>query len=430
MLKNGLFALLAFIATSTCIFAQQTPAEAQEGSILVLNAKAHLGNGKVIENSAIGFENGKLTLVADATLIRIDKEAWDKIIRAEGKEIYPGFIAPNSQIGLKEIDAVRATRDNREVGGFNPNVRSIIAYNTDSKVTPTIRTNGVLLAQIVPEGGTIPGTSSIVELDGWNWEDAVYKMDEGIHLDWPNTHSRSGWWGNPGPTKKNDKYTTSLNEIKNHFKEAQAYTNRKADTKNLKFEAMSGLFNAEKQLFIHTNSAKTIMDAIQFIKEMGVKAVIVGGKESWLVADLLAENNIPVILGNTQTLPSNTDDDIDQPFKTPNILHENGVLFSIGMTGAWEQFNLAFQAGQAVSYGLPYEEAVKALTANTAEILGIGETVGTLEKGKDATFFISAGDALDMRTCKLEQAFIQGKEIDLDNKFKTLARKFRGKYQK
>ncbi len=428
MLKNGLIGIFVLLLANINLLAQQTPAAAQKGSILILNAKAHLGNGEVIENSAIGFENGKLTLVGDATVIRPNPAEWDKIIEAGGKEIYPGFIAPNSQLGLTEIDAVRSTRDNREVGRFNPNIRSIIAYNTDSRVTPTVRSNGVLLAQIVPEGGTVSGTSSIVELDGWNWEDAAYKTDDGIHLHWPRTHNRSGWWAEPGPSKKNDKYSERVTIVKNQFKEAKAYTNRKARTKNLKLEAMSGLFNAEKKLFVHANNAQAITDVIQFIKEIDVQAVIIGGKESWLIADLLAENNIPVILGNTQDLPSNTDDDIDQPFKTPQILHEKGVLFALSMEGGWQQFNLPFQAGQAVAYGLPYEEGVKALTSNTAEILGIGDRVGTLEKGKDATFFISAGDALDMRTCKVEQAFIQGKTVDLDNKHKALSRKFRGKY--
>lgn len=426
-MKNAILVFL-FCFIGTAISAQETPAKAQSQSILILNAKAHLGTGKVIENSAIGFANGKITLVTDARTNPPNTGEWDKVIDAAGKEIYPGFIAPNTQIGLVEIGAVRATRDAREVGGFNPNVRSIIAYNTDSRVTPTIRANGVLTAQIVPEGGRVPGSSSIVQLDGWNWEDAAYKTDNGIHLNWPRMHTRSGWWAAPGPTKKNDDYDKQITEVKQHFSAAKAYAQSKTDAKNLKFEAMRGLFNGEKKLFIHTNSAKAMIEVIQFIKGIDIQGVIVGAKDAWLVADELAANNIPVILGNTHDLPSNVDDDIDQPFKTPKILHDKGVLFGLSMEGAWQQFNLPFQAGQAVSYGLPYEEGIKALTANTAKILGIDSTTGTLEMGKDATFFISVGDALDMRTAKLEQAFIEGKAISLDNKFKRLARKFRGKY--
>jgi len=424
-----ILSILIICALSVLVFAQQTPAPPQSKSILILNAKAHLGTGKIIENSAIGFVNGKITLVTDATTNPPNTDEWNKVIDATGKEIYPGFIAPNTQLGLVEINAVRATRDSREVGGFNPNVRAIISYNTDSRVTPTVRTNGVLTAQIVPEGGRISGSSSIVQLDAWNWEDAAYKTDEGIHLNWPSMHTRSGWWAAPGPTKKNDDYSEQTAEIKRHFSEANAYTKSTPESKNLKFEAMRGLYDGSKKLYVHTNSAKAIIEVIQFAKEADLEVVIVGGKEAWLVADELVASETPVILSNTQSLPSNVDDDIDQPFKTPNMLHEKGVLFALSMEGAWEQFNLAFQAGQAVSYGLPYEEAIKALTANTAKIMGIDDRIGTLEAGKDATFFICVGDVLDMRTNKVEQAFIEGREISLDNKFKRLARKYRSKYE-
>jgi len=424
-----ILSILIICALSVLVFAQQTPAPPQSKSILILNAKAHLGTGKIIENSAIGFVDGKITLVTDATTNPPNTDEWNKVIDATGKEIYPGFIAPNTQLGLVEINAVRATRDSREVGGFNPNVRAIISYNTDSRVTPTVRTNGVLTAQIVPEGGRISGSSSIVQLDAWNWEDAAYKTDEGIHLNWPSMHTRSGWWAAPGPTKKNDDYSEQTAKIKRHFSEANAYTKSTPESKNLKFEAMRGLYDGSKKLYVHTNSAKAIIEVIQFAKEADLEVVIVGGKEAWLVADELVASETPVILSNTQSLPSNVDDDIDQPFKTPNMLHEKGVLFALSMEGAWEQFNLAFQAGQAVSYGLPYEEAIKALTANTAKIMGIDDRIGTLEAGKDATFFICVGDVLDMRTNKVEQAFIEGREISLDNKFKRLARKYRGKYE-
>ena len=186
-----IIALISTIALATICFAQNpAPANKQTESILVMNGTAHLGNGQVIQNSLLGFENGKLTLVGDATTVRLDKSKYKRTIDAAGKQVYPGFIACNTSIGLTEIDAARATRDNYEVGDLNPNVRSIIAYNTDSKLTPTIRTNGILLAQVVPYGGTITGQSSVVELDGWNWEDAAYRTDEGIHLNWPNMFIR------------------------------------------------------------------------------------------------------------------------------------------------------------------------------------------------------------------------------------------------
>ncbi len=406
-------------------FAQQTPAPPQAKPILILGAKAHLGNGQVIENSAIGFENGKLTVVSDATSIRIDRTAYD-IIDATGKEVYPGFIGTNTRLGLVEIDAVRSTNDYREVGYMNPNVRAIIAYNTDSKVTPTVRSNGVLMAQITPSGGRISGSSSVVSLDAWNWEDASYAADIGIHLNWPRLFRFTGWWAEPGEIKKNDKYDEQVRAIKDFFAEAKAYQDQKGP-KNLKFEAMRGVFDGNKTLFIHTNDAKTMTEAILFAEMYKAKIVIVGGRDAWMIADFLRDHKVGVILRQTQSLPGREDSDIDQPFKTPAQLHAAGVTFAFNIGGAWEQRNLPFQAGQAVGFGLDYEAAVSGLTLNTAKILGVDATLGSLEVGKDATLFISEGDALDMRTCKIERAFIQGRDIDLDNKQKALYRKFKTK---
>lgn len=194
---SGLMSWILVALFSTISFAQiPTPALPQSQPIVLRGGTAHIGNGQVIENSIIRFENGKITFVGTSGEFIPDDNT--KIIDAAGKHIYPGLIAANTTIGLSEIEAVRATLDFNETGELNPNVRSIIAYNTDSKIIPTIRSNGVLLAQITPRGGRISGTSSIVELDAWNWEDAAYKTDIGIHLNWPSKFSQTGWWAEPG----------------------------------------------------------------------------------------------------------------------------------------------------------------------------------------------------------------------------------------
>ncbi len=422
-MKNISNILILFLLLQINLVAQQTPAAVQSEAILITGATAHIGNGEVIENSAIAFENGKLTLVADATTIRINPSEYQQIIDASGKQVYPGFIAPNTTLGLIEIEAVRATNDMREVGSFNPSLRSIIAYNTDSDIMPTVRSNGVLMAQVVPQGGRVSGQSSVVQLDAWNWEDAAYATDNGIHLRWPRMFS---WWGN----EKNKDYDAQKDEIVNTMKEALAYTKKQSPAKtNLKLEAMAGLFDKSKTLYVHTGDAKSMTEAVLFAKEFDLRMVIVGGRDAWMIPDLLKKNNVSVILGDTHSLPSRTDSDIDEPFKTALTLQEAGVLYCFGMNGAWQQRNLGFQAGQAVGYGLDKEDAVTALTLNTAKILDIDKTVGSLETGKDATLFISESDALDMRSSKLTHAFIQGRAIDLDNKQKALYRKFKAKYE-
>ncbi len=426
------FLLFLFLAIIPSAAQSPIPAPAQKTAILIMGATAHLGNGTVIANSAIAFENGKLTLVADATLIRIDRTKYSKIFDAAGKQVYPGFIAPNTQLGLVEIDAARPTVDFAEVGSLNPSTRTLIAYNTDSEVSPTVRTSGVLLAQIVPAGGTISGTSSVVQLDAWNWEDAAYRPDDGVHLNWPVPRTPPGVEAGSKDleAKKIEQYDKELAALRRFFEEARSYLQLPApEIKNGRFEALRGIFTQKQSLYIHSDAAKLIQEGVLFAEQFGLRPVLVEASDAWLVADFLKAHNVPVILSKTQRLPSREDEAVDQPFKTAVTLQEKGVLFAFSEEGSWRQRNLAFQAGQAVGFGLPYEAAVAALTLNTARILGIEATAGSLEIGKDATLFISEGDALDMRSAQVTAAFIQGREINLDNKQKELYKKYEQKYR-
>jgi imidazolonepropionase-like amidohydrolase len=425
-MKKAIYLFLGFLS-GTVTAQNPAPSNPQTESILVMNGTAHLGNGQVIQNSMLGFQNGKLTLVGDATTARIDKAAYKKVIDATGKHIYPGFIACNTSIGLTEIDAARATRDNYEVGDLNPNVRSIIAYNTDSKLTPTIRTNGILLAQVVPAGGTITGQSSVVELDAWNWEDAAYKTDEGIHLNWPRMYINKYPGADP-EDKQREAMNKTLYNVEQLFKEAKAYSLSTPSEKNLRFDAMKGLFDGTKKLYVHCDYVKEIVAAINFCNRYKLKMVLVDGTDSWRVADMLKENNIPVILGRVHTLPSREDDDIDLPYKIPYLLKQAGVTYAMSVDGSWGVRNLPFMAGTSVEYGVSKEDALASITSVPAKILGLDATVGTLEVGKDATFFISTGDALDVKTNNVEAAFIRGKEINLDNVQKQLYSKYKTKY--
>ncbi len=401
------------------------PAPPQKEPIAIVNATLHLGNGEVIENGIIAFDKGKITLVSDGRQ-RPDLSGH-RIIDATGQHVYPGFIATNTSLGLVEIGAVRATVDYREVGTYNPNVRALIAYNTDSEVIPTVRSNGVLLAQATPSGGRIPGMSSVMMTDGWNWEDAVLQADDGVHLNWPSLYSFN--WRTRRITK-NEHYAEQVTDLRKFFDEAYAYYQRpEVEEKNLRFEAMKPVFDGKRNLYIHAELAANIEEAVLFAEDYGIRPVLVEATDAWLVADFLKAHDVPVILRTTFNLPRRPDEPVDLPFRTPALLYEKGVQFCFSHKGFWQQFNLPFVAGQAVAYGLPYEEAVRALTGATAAILGIADRVGTLEPGKDATLFISEGDALDLRTNQVTHAFIQGRQINLDNKHKMLYRKFKAKYE-
>lgn len=412
-----------------------TALAAQQKSVLIVNATAHLGTDSVIQNSLIGIRNGKIDLVADATNSRIDKSAYDEVIDAAGKHVYPGMIAPNSTLGLTEIEAVRATNDFREVGSILPHVRSLIAYNTDSKIIPTVRTNGVLMAQVTPRGGIISGTSSVIQLNGWNWEDAVYKVDDGIHINWPRIQSRKFMDDDQGfgPYEKNKEYTRQTEELKKLFSDAKAYSQTPVkEEDNLRFDAIQKLLNGTEIAYFHANDVKEIIEAVNLAKTYALKkVVIVGGRDSYLVTDLLRENNVAVMLCRVHELPEHPEDDVDQIYKLPYLLHKAGILFCLNNAGDQEATgtrNLPFLAGTAAAYGLTREQALRSVTLNTAKILGIDQTIGSLEQGKDATLFISTGDALDMRTNHLEKAYIKGESIDLYNEQQALYEKYKKKY--
>ncbi len=430
MKKIYILALVLVVSIHTK--AQQTPAKKQTKSVLILNATAHLGNGQIIENSAIGFKDGKITLVGDSKLIKLSKDAYESTIDATGKHVYPGFIAPNSTLGLVEIDAVKSSDDEKEIGNFNPHIRSIVAYTAESKVIETVRPNGILMAQITPRGGRISGTSSIVQLDSWNWKDALIKENDGIHLNFPINYIRTGWWAEPGTLDANKEYLKQVEEINTFISNAKAYLADASKERNLIFEAMKGLFDGTQTLFIHADENKQIIDAIQFAKENKIKKmVIVGGYEAYKSDEMLQKNNIGVLLRRVHDMPKSDDQDVDLPYKMAKLLTDKGIIVGLENSGDMERMqtrNLPFLAGTCAAYGLDKEQALQLITLNTAKLLGIENQCGSLELGKDATLFISEGDALDMRTNKLTEAFIQGRMIDLENHQSRLYDKYKEKY--
>ncbi len=428
--------LTIFIALASLTSYGQNPAPAkpQTKTIALMGGTVHVGNGQVIPNGVVLFTDGLITNVVDGTLVRLNLTDVD-VIDVSGKHVYPGIISPASTVGLQETGAVRATVDKQEIGVLNPNVRALIAYNTDSEIIPTIRNNGVLLTQAMPQGGTVSGSSSVMMADGWNWEDAALKKDDGIWLNWPTYFSREFNFEDFSTIiKKSDKRDPAIAALRATFADAKAYAAMTNLTPtNLKLESMRGLFSGKQNLYIRADYAKDLIEAVTFAKDMGVKKfVLVGGEEANRAIPFLKENNVPVILSALHRLPNREDEDVDMPYRLPGILHNAGILVSLSYADEWWRTrNLPFQAGTAAGFGVAdREEALKMVTSNTAKILGIDHLVGTLEKGKQATLFVSAGDALDMRTNKVEHVFIQGRKVNLDDRHKRLYNTYKDKYQK
>lgn len=434
---STLFLIAGFIQAQEVVY----PAKEYKGRIYITNGTVHVGNGTVLENATVEVNNGKITNVGTNVSV---SGSDAKVVDAKGKHVYPGLILPSTDLGLKEIGAgVRASNDYTELGDINTSIRSITAYNTDSRVIGVLRANGILLASVAPEGGTISGSSSVVQLDAWNWEDAAYKMDAGIHMTIPSFVNRFGrrFAGIPpailaslginiGSGDPSKQALEKVEEVKSFFRQAKAYlseTNH-ANT-NLKFEAVKGLFDKKQKLFIHGDQVKQMLIAIDFVKEFDFDVVIVGGSESFLIADLLKANNIAVILDQEHSLPATEDDDVDQPYKTPAALQKAGVLFALNDASDNTRYrNLSYNAGTAATYGLTKEQALQAITLNAARILGIDDKTGSLEAGKDANIIISDGDILDMKSSTVTNAFIQGREVSLDNKQKQLYERYKYKY--
>ncbi len=419
------FILLAMLCSSALVTAQTPiPATPQKGPIVLQGATLHLGNGEVISQGSIRFEGGIITEIGSSV-----STTGAEIVDAAGKHIYPGLILPTTTMGLLEISAIRQTLDQAETGVFNPNVRAVVAFNTDSEILPTTRSNGILLVQTTPVGQIVAGTSSVMELDGWNWEDALHTPDDGIHINWARFFTRTGWWAEPGEIKRNESQDDFKKEVEDIFKQAYAYS-QKSEKMNLKFEAMKGLFDGTKRLYIYADYAKEIIEGVQFAMKHKVKKIaIVGGEDALSVADFLKENNVPVILQEIHRLPDYPEDDVWKPYKLPASLHKAGVKVALSYSDISRARNLPFLAGTAAAYGLGKEEALKLVTSNPAEILGIEAKVGTLAKGKQATLVVSEGDILDMRTSIVTMAFIQGKKLDLSDKHKGLYEHFKHKYE-
>ncbi len=419
--------VLALLVLATTVIAQN------KKRVLLMNGTAHIGNGQVIENSYIAFTDGKIDLVTDARTAKLDLSKFDTTIDVSGKQIYPGFIAPNCILGLQEAEAVRQTSDYAEVGDYNPHIRSLIAYNTDSKILETVKANGVLYTQSTPRYGVISGSSSVMATDGWNWEDAVLKADDGIHVNFPNSVQKHGWWAEPLPSDKNTKFNEQLNDLTTFFDNARSYCNTPVVAeKNLRYEAMKGIFNGSKNLYLHTDYVKDIIIAVNFAKKFNIKKiVIVGGKDSYKVTQLLKENHIAVMVNRLHDLPEMPEADMDILYKLPSLLQKDSILFCLQNQGDMEAMNsrnLTYLAGTAAAYGLTKEQAIQSITLNTAKILGVDSLIGSLEVGKVASIVVSVGDVLDMKSSLIVLAYINGRRIKTTNFQNDLYKKYADKF--
>ena len=415
----GLSVALAFTAIPEEASAQvRMTVPPQSETIALRGATIHTVTDGVIENGIIVFDNGVITALG--TDVRIPDGA--RVVDVSGKHIYPGLIDAYTTVGLSEIGAVDMSNDVNEVGDFNPNIRSEVAVNAESRHIGTSRSAGVLTALPTPGGGLIPGMSSALALEGWTFEEMSLESAAALNVNWPNPNPRwrgFGGFGGFGNQGNRPTYEERVQDLKNFFIEARAYKAAVDAGENIRtdsrYHAMIPVLNREIPVIVAANGAAAINDAITWAKDEDVRLVIRGGEDAIHVADRLVAENVPVILTSTMDAPGRDYEGYDGAYRRAAELHEAGVHIAIsGGNSALNTDRLGYEAGVAVAFGLPEEEAVKAVTINAAEMLGLDDRIGSLEEGKHATFLITTGNPLDMMS-DIEQAYIQGRELDMND---------------
>jgi imidazolonepropionase-like amidohydrolase len=411
----------------------------QKKPVVIHGATVHTVSGETIPDGYVYFEGGVIRAVGKEPLPRF--AAAPEIIDGRGKHVYPGLIVAYTQLGLTEIQSVRATIDSSETGGVTPEVRAAVAVNPDSTLLPVTRTNGVLIAGVFPTGGRLPGRASVMRMDGWTWEEMAVKADAGLSVSWPNVRPVSAPWMTQSDTEQSDEIRRSLAGIDDAFTLAAAYAAaRDADPNlpmDLRWEAMRGVMasgqpaGTSKQLpvFITAGDVDQITTAVAWAVEKKLKPVIVGGRDAPLCADLLKRHDVPVIVLGTHAVPRRNDSAYDEAYTLPARLHAAGLKFAIAFSDDTAHTrNLPYHAAMAVAFGLDHDAAIKSQTLWAAEILGVGDALGSIETGKAATLIVTDGDPLEITT-RTERAYIDGRAIDLSNKQTKLAEKYREKYE-
>jgi imidazolonepropionase-like amidohydrolase len=422
---------------STIYGNNQIPGTDQKRPILLRGGTLHTVTGDVLEEHDLLFAEGKIITIDE----QIQPSPETDVLDIYGKHVIPGFIAGYTRIGLTEISAVKQTNDHSETGEINPNVRANVAYNPDSDLIPVTRSNGVLVINSAPSSGRIPGQSSVMMMDGWTWEDATLKHPTALNVNWPSMRFDFRKNAKKKEKEQREEYNKSLREMDLLIRNVRAYHHRKnakerkAEHKqktDLRLESMIPFIVFKNPIHIKANDVRQIEAAVKWSNKHDLNIVIVGGRDAWMITEILVENNIPIIILGVQTTPRRRFEPIHTPYKIPSMLQKAGVHFCISLDPGYPMDGhvrtLPDEAMRAASWGLTKDQALRAITLSAAEILGVDDHVGSLDLGKDATFFISDNEPLTQYNHPIK-AYIKGREIDLSDRQKNLWKKYKEKYR-
>lgn len=399
---------------------------AADDTFLIRGVTVHPVTSPKIENATLLVVDGKIADIGP----KIAVPKGTRIIEGKGLHVYPGMIDSATAVGLSEISSVRETSDTTELGDFKPQLRTAIAVNPASEHIPVIRANGIVAAMALPDGGIISGQASLMHLDGWTWEEMAVRLDAALVLDFPTPSApRLRFGAEPsGFAESRRAYEDRLKQLRDYFDQARAYQKAKAAATpgfrtNLAFEAMIPVLERKIPVMIIASRERAIRDAVAWAEREKIRPVLVAVRRPGSMLAELKAKNIPVILAPTQDLPLEQDDPYDEAYSVPVELYKAGVKFAFGSFGNQFARNLPYQAASAVPFGLPYEEALKSVTLNPAQIWGVDTQMGSVEKGKWANLMLTDGDPLEVRT-QVKRLFIKGREVDLESKHTRLYKRY------
>jgi imidazolonepropionase-like amidohydrolase len=430
VLGQSLVSALSALTVSTALMAQDS------GSLAIRGARIVTLAGAPIENGTVVIQNGRIAAVGPGAPV----PAGARVIDGSGLQVYPGLFDAATQLGLTEIGAVDVTNDMSELGDFNPHLNAATAVHPASEHLPVARANGITHAVSAPQAraGGIGGQATLINLDGWTVEEMQVVPSVGMVMRWPALGMGGGFGfffqqgGSPPRTfrEARQRYDENVRKIEGWLEAARRYdAGVKAGEslpRDLKLEALARVTRKELPLLVQADEERDIRNAVEFAEKQGLRIVIASGNEAWKARALLAEKRVPVILGPTQALPNGQDEGYDEMYAAPGLLHQAGVKIAFGTFNSSDSRTLPYEAANSVSYGLPRDEALRAVTVNAAEILGVADQVGTVQVGKLANLIVTDGDPLEITT-QLRHVIIAGRDVSLENRHKELYDRYRGR---
>lgn len=412
-------------------------AQAPSSSYVIQNARIVTVTGPVIERGSVVVSNGKIAAVGET----VSAPAGATVIDASGLSVYPGMIDCGTALGLAEISAVAGSMDEAEIGDNNANIHVDVAIRPDSSHIAVTRVNGITTALTEPRGGLIAGTSTLINLDGWVPKEMIVKTPVAMHINWPGADARGGEFASFGRPERSvvearKEADKKIDELRKIFNDAKAYADAKdARAKDpglpkqdldLKLEALIPVVRGQMPAIITATSERDIKKAVEFADEMKIKMILSSGVEAYKVTDLLKAKNIPVIVGPVLRLPEHEDDAYDAAFSNAGILNKAGIKIAFQTLESAHVRDLPYHAGMAAAFGLPKEEALKAVTIYPAQILGVADMLGSIETGKIANIIVTDGDPLEIRT-QIKYLFINGKNVSLKSRHTELYEKYKAR---